>query len=314
MTENEWTKIKKFIRHKLHHSKKLFRIITNSGMVDVTEDHSLILANGKEISPKDVKIGTELLHNHSQFMSLNHDLKNKEGDYLKVNNHINYLTKLFNKFWNNEAIYIENDADAIISITELEHPGDIYVYDLETENHHFAVGPGALVVHNTDSSMVDMHVPIKEVFNRGLELAQEITYGTKEQVLEDGTIVPASPPLFPPPLKIEFEKAMKICCFKKKKYAAFYIDKNGEYMREKNKDGSLGEYKMLKRGIIVARRDTAKIVHKTYNKLLLMVLKEEPIVDSFNLIIDTVDNLMNDRIPARGNLSIIRSYAGNYAS
>lgn len=31
----------------------------------------------------------------------------------------------------------------------------IYVYDLETENHHFAAGIGRLVVHNTDSVMVD---------------------------------------------------------------------------------------------------------------------------------------------------------------
>jgi DNA polymerase elongation subunit (family B) len=75
--------------------------------------------------------------------------------------------------------------------------------------------------------MIDMHVPIKEVFQRGLDLAQEITYGTKEQILEDGTVIPASPPLFPPPLKIEFEKAMKMCCIKKKKYAALLIGKEG---------------------------------------------------------------------------------------
>jgi DNA polymerase elongation subunit (family B) len=106
---------------------------------------------------------------------------------------------------------------------------------------------------------------------------------------------------------------MKMCCIKKKKYAALYIDKNGEFMREKKKDGSLGDYKILKRGIIVARRDTAKIVHKTYNKLLMMVLKEEPIKDSFNLIINTLDDLMNDRLSARENLSIIRSY-GTYKS
>ena len=206
----------------------------------------------------------------------------------------------------------KTNEDEIISITELPHPGDVYVYDLETENHHFAVGPGALVVHNTDSSMIDMHVPIKEVYQRGLDLAQEITYGLPERKLEDGTIIPATPALFPPPLKIEFEKAMKMCCIKKKKYMAFYIDKNGEYMREKNKDGTLGDYKVLKRGIIVARRDTAKIVHKTYNKLLMMVLKEEPIVKSFNLIIDVLDDLLNNRLDPRKDLSIIRQYSGSY--
>ena len=32
---------------------------------------------------------------------------------------------------------------------------DGYVYDLETENHHFHVGPGSMVVHNTDSIMME---------------------------------------------------------------------------------------------------------------------------------------------------------------
>ena len=39
------------------------RILTHTGCVDVTDDHSLILKSGEEISPKDIKIGTELLHN-----------------------------------------------------------------------------------------------------------------------------------------------------------------------------------------------------------------------------------------------------------
>jgi DNA polymerase elongation subunit (family B) len=313
MTENGWTLIKKFIRHKIHPTKKMYRITTKSGNVDATEDHSLVLSNGVEVKPCDVKIGTKLLHNHRQDLYLNYEipLTGKTGKVLEHSKYLNNLT------YDKESYNFDITEDEIISIEEIyisnkerEH---YYVYDLETENHHFAVGPGALVVHNTDSSMIDMHVPIKEVFQRGLDLAQEITYGTPEQKLEDGTIIPASPALFPPPLKIEFEKAMKMCCIKKKKYAALYIDKNGEFMREKKKDGSLGDYKILKRGIIVARRDTAKIVHKTYNKLLMMVLKEEPIKDSFNLIINTLDDLMNDRLPVRENLSIIRAY-GTYKS
>jgi DNA polymerase elongation subunit (family B) len=311
MTENGWTNIKKFIRHKLHPEKKMYRIITKSGMVDVTEDHSLVLSNGVEVKPNDVNIGTKLLHNHRQDLYMNYEI-NTYGKTGKVLAHTKYLNNLT---YENENYNFDIHEDEIISIKELYilERENYYVYDLETENHHFAVGPGALVVHNTDSSMIDMHVPIKEVFQRGLDLAQEITYGTPEQKLEDGTIIPASPPLFPPPLKIEFEKAMKMCCIKKKKYAALYIDKNGEFMREKKKDGSLGDYKILKRGIIVARRDTAKIVHKTYNKLLMMVLKEEPIKDAFNLIINTLDDLVNDRLSPRENLSIIRSY-GTYKS
>lgn len=308
MTETGFTKIKKYIRHKLHPDKKLFRIKTKFGSVDVTEDHSLVLSNGEEISPKDVKIGTELLHNHNQ-----HEYLTQELPFLKNMSEkcIQYTDHLMQGYY-----CVGKDSDKIISIEELDTKsiGDIYVYDLETENHHFAVGPGALIVHNTDSSMIDMHIyDPKECFAAGVRLAEEIS-GTPEKKLPDGTIVPAKPGLFPPPLKMEFEKAMRMLSIKKKKYAAFLIGKDGEYVRDKNKDGTLGDYKILKRGIIVARRDTCKLVHKTYNDLLYKVLIGEPIKVGFDTIFNMLDNLINDRIPARGNLSIIRSIGASYKS
>jgi DNA polymerase elongation subunit (family B) len=85
-------------------------------------------------------------------------------------------------------------------------------------------------------------------------------------------------------------------------------------MRDKNKDGSLGELKILKRGIIVARRDTAKIVHKTYNKLLHMALTKQPVYDAFNLIMNTINDLVNDRLSARQDLTVIRALGDNYKS
>jgi len=64
-TEKGWTEIKKVIRHKVN--KKMYRVLTHTGCVDVTEDHSLIKNNGCEISPKDCIIGDELLHNFPNF-------------------------------------------------------------------------------------------------------------------------------------------------------------------------------------------------------------------------------------------------------
>ncbi|MHA2391161.1 MAG: DNA polymerase domain-containing protein [Promethearchaeota archaeon] len=58
--EKGFTKIKRVIRHKT--KKKLFRILTHIGVVDVTEDHSLLTKNKEIIKPRQVKIGTELLH------------------------------------------------------------------------------------------------------------------------------------------------------------------------------------------------------------------------------------------------------------
>jgi DNA polymerase elongation subunit (family B) len=61
-TDNGWTRLHRIIRHKLASHKKMMRVLTHTGAVDVTDDHSLLLKNGTEISPKDVEVGTKLLH------------------------------------------------------------------------------------------------------------------------------------------------------------------------------------------------------------------------------------------------------------
>lgn len=58
-TENGWTRINQIIRHKVN--KDMFRVITHTSSVDVTEDHSLIDNNGNEISPKDTVVGDYLM-------------------------------------------------------------------------------------------------------------------------------------------------------------------------------------------------------------------------------------------------------------
>jgi len=62
-TETGWTNCYRIIRHKLCSSKQMIRILTHSGLVDVTDDHSLLKNNREIISPKDLNIGDSLLHN-----------------------------------------------------------------------------------------------------------------------------------------------------------------------------------------------------------------------------------------------------------
>jgi hypothetical protein len=70
-TEKGWTKLHRVIRHTLAFHKKMVRVVTPTAIVDVTDDHSLLLKNGKEISPNNVQIGTELLHHKLPFVSNN---------------------------------------------------------------------------------------------------------------------------------------------------------------------------------------------------------------------------------------------------
>jgi intein/homing endonuclease len=59
-SDNGFVKLEQVVRHKT--TKKMFRVLTHTGIVDVTEDHSLLLKDGSEIKPTDTSIGTELLH------------------------------------------------------------------------------------------------------------------------------------------------------------------------------------------------------------------------------------------------------------
>jgi len=64
-TDLGWADIKKVIRHKT--TKKMFRVLTHTGCVDVTEDHSLCTPDLKSIKPKDVSVGNHLLHSYPEF-------------------------------------------------------------------------------------------------------------------------------------------------------------------------------------------------------------------------------------------------------
>ena len=60
-TDIGWVNIKKVIRHKC--DKKIYRVLTHTGCVDITEDHSLITENKEPIKPGELKVGDSLLHN-----------------------------------------------------------------------------------------------------------------------------------------------------------------------------------------------------------------------------------------------------------
>ncbi len=60
-TEKGWTSITHVIRHKVN--KQLYRVSTPSGIVDVTEDHSLLDSYGNKVSPLECIPHQELLHN-----------------------------------------------------------------------------------------------------------------------------------------------------------------------------------------------------------------------------------------------------------
>lgn len=168
---------------------------------------------------------------------------------------------------------------------------------------------GAEIIYNdTDSSMIDMHITDSKTCNYwGYRLAEEIS-GKPESKDKHGNIVPAVPGLFPPPLRMEFEKAMRLLCFKKKKYAALLIDGKGEFIR----DPDTGDLNIMKKGIVPARRDNFLYLRDNYVKLLTNILLMNDMHSSFSLIIDCVHGLLSGSVKVRGNMTIIKSLGAEY--
>jgi DNA polymerase elongation subunit (family B) len=158
-TEQGWMKINHIIRHRT--DKMIYRVLTNSGCVDVTSDHSLLDINANKIKPTDCTVGTELLHHNLPKINTNEYISNNACNKLLLA----YKYALLSEHIND--VILEMDAetyDLSITITNntVQNPNSIkaivpmgvttdYVYDIETENHHFAAGIGKMIVHNTDS-------------------------------------------------------------------------------------------------------------------------------------------------------------------
>ena len=57
-----WARARRLIRHRLADHKRLFRVATSMGVVDVTDDHSLIASDGSCVRARDAHVGTGLMH------------------------------------------------------------------------------------------------------------------------------------------------------------------------------------------------------------------------------------------------------------
>jgi len=118
-TETGWTRIHRIIRHRV--SKALYRVYTQEGHIDVTEDHSLLTSKGDMITPEQILIA------------------------LKYDIDIHLLSTKF------------KDGDIVKGVVLMDPFEKPIVYDLTTENHHFQAGPEGLIVHNTDSVFISFN-------------------------------------------------------------------------------------------------------------------------------------------------------------
>jgi DNA polymerase elongation subunit (family B) len=178
------------------------------------------------------------------------------------------------------------------------------VNDYVTEKHNATV-----VYNDTDSSMFKIPGVTRKTVNKwGYRIAEEIS-GTPEIKLPDGTVIPGKKGLFPPPLKVEFEKSMLCLLLSGKCYCAYFIGDDGELILGKD-----GKPKMMVRGIILARRDSCKWAQKCYKTLLEEILGEMRVTVGFNTIVDACVRILRGQVNVEDELTVIKGLGGNYAN
>jgi DNA polymerase elongation subunit (family B) len=215
------------------------------------------------------------------------------------------------------ASSVDTEADKIKKIIPLGYSLED-VFDLETENHHFGAGIGRIIVHNSVMMRIPQIRNSKECNYWGIRLAQEIS-GIKPGEKDcDGILWPEGRPgLFPSPLAMEFEKAMRLLCLKKKKYAAYLIGKDGNFKTEDitDKHGNVigKRLMMLKKGIILARRDNCKFLRDTYTRILDLIMNRGSLDEAITVLVDAIQNLLDGKVPYE-DLTIIRELGANYKS
>jgi DNA polymerase elongation subunit (family B) len=72
-TDDGWTAVKRIIRHNLASHKKIIRVATHTGVVDVTDEHSLLRKDKSKVTPQESRVGDELLHNDLPVFPVTHN-------------------------------------------------------------------------------------------------------------------------------------------------------------------------------------------------------------------------------------------------
>ena len=300
-TDMGWAKIKRFIRHKT--IKKIYRIITKTGIVDVTEDHSLLDNKREIIKPSKCKVGQELLHSKPDIKDLNFKDFNDNidyylnkiadnDDYIETTEQIEaqkYVIILQSLYYNisiecNNNIYKinyknnENDNNDIKKIEVLFDTYDGYVYDIETEHGVFHGGIGNLILKNTDS--IFCKFPLKDtegelIFGKNsLPVAIKIGKDVEKNIAS----------IMPYPQKLNYEKCLyPFILFSKKRYVGNLYEMDVEKFKQKSM------------GIVLKRRDNANIVKKIYGGIINIILNSQDLDKSIRFLREELSDLVNGK-------------------
>ena len=440
-TEKGWTRLYRVIRHTLASHKNMVRVLTHTGVVDVTDDHSLLLPDASEISPKDIHVGDELLHHpmplvsevsdkftvkqarimgfffgdgscgsyecasstkHTwalnnasldllneyeqlcieaypeldwtimdtldssgvyklsprgkaygdicRFVEMYRDLMYSNKSKIIPNNIMRSSKEVRQAFWDgmydadgdkdqhgyvridqksqlsaSHICWLANSLDWKTSLNTRDDKSDIYrvtmtkstqrkhphkikkmynihydgfVYDLTTENHHFAAGVGNLIVHNTDSVFFTFNLENPET---GEKIRGKPALEATIEIAQDAADLCTR--YLKPPMKLEYEKTlMPFILLSKKRYVGILYEE----------DPNVGYLKFM--GLSLKRRDSCDYLKDVYGGILNILMKEggsNNLRDAIEYLNQSLMNLIDGKV-SMDKLTITKALRSDY--
>jgi DNA polymerase elongation subunit (family B) len=314
---DHWAEIRRVIRHKT--KKRMFRVWTGRGVVDVTEDHSLLNKQGNQVKPNELKLGeTELLSGvpfWEQERGLLMERPLEVEAKTKVEAQEAYLMNLKNGIENVRIEYDESTSsyrvynlnplqdntvldDVVKKVEYLGYVGeDEYVYDVETSSGKFNAGIGEIVVKNTDSVFVSFMPYIRDVEEQNLEGRDAV-----KRCIELG--VEAADRITEKRLKrpqvLEYEKTFYPFVQLSKKR---YVGNLHEFDPDK--------YKLKSMGIVLKRRDNAHIVKTIYGGMIDCIMEAKNFRMAYEFYQRGVQQLLAGEVELK-ELVITKTLRGHY--
>jgi len=279
-TASGWAYVKRVIRHKCH--KKIYRVVSHSGLVDVTEDHSLLSQTKELLKPNDVTVDTELLHGFPKPCKfVYNECYCQTKDQLKAQ--MIYCTWLHNGYTPDistcgEFIVVKRGISQRYNYVSVLHENyDGYVYDLETEDGTFQAGVGQLIVKNTDSIMVEF-----DVGGRTGRDAIDYSWQLGERASKEITAI------FKTPNELELEKV----------YCPYFLYSKKRYAAKKWEGPVPCSFKEIDiKGLQVIRRDNCPFVREVCQNLIDMILESSKPERPLEFIEEQKKMLLEGQVP-----------------
>lgn len=317
-----WTPVHRLIRHRLAPHKRMVRVATRTGVVDVTDDHSLLRPDGAVVGPRELAPGERLLHadlpvvdllggSHAERLAAWTALFVEGARSLDSSDQLR-AAKIFAlgaslglavavtvaasgiRIHATDSSPSGADADRVVAVTELPVcEADPYVYDFTTDSAHFSAGVGRIVVHNTDSCFMTFPGRCRglsgvDALRATIEAAKACSDEFRKHI--------------PPPQNAEYEKT----------FWPFILISKKRYVGNKYEDDADASPVQTSMGLVLKRRDNAPIVKHVYGGVIDRLLNGADVDGAAAFVRERMAELVAGRVPVT-DLVVSKNLGGEYA-